>query len=221
MAEKKYKLPPIVWLKVTDYMYGWLQWELGGSARVGEQRVVSVQHLPGAREALRMETVEDMMEPRKVGSVMSGTRRLVIGDGMEIDEATTERLFGVTRAQLKLFVPVECPKMCLTRNGVLRPWTLNVCLGREQAQALMKVIRAAFWQAVEDFDREYARKLGGGHYPAVDMIEAFCKHTHTPDVHVEAMRREWQRRKKTLNACPNRTSSHAFSDERDGAGDSA
>ena len=64
--EKSYKVPPIVWLRVTDYMHGWLQYELGGDARVRDQRVVCVQHLPGAREVLRMETVDDMVEIKPV-----------------------------------------------------------------------------------------------------------------------------------------------------------
>ena len=194
--EKTYKTPAIAWLKVTDYMHGWLQHELGGAARIREQRVVSVQHLPGAREVLRMETTEDMMEKKPIGNAMSATRRNCLMAGMEIDAAVMKREYGVTSELLQLFVPIECPKMCLTKNGVLRPWTLNVCLGREQAAQMQRLVRSAFWNAVEEFDREYARQMDGKRYPAVDMIEAFCKETETPDIHVDAMRREWQRRAK-------------------------
>ena len=196
IMEKKYKAPPIVWLKVTDYMHGWLQHELGGSVRVREQRVVSVQHLPGARAVLRMETVEDMMEKRPVDNAMSATRHGCYTAGLALDADVMKKEYGVTREQLQLFVPVECPKMCLTKNGVLRPWTNDVCLGKEQASALMRIIRDAFWQAVTEYDQDYAQLLEGKSYPAVDMIEAFCKETETSDMYVDAMRREWQRRQK-------------------------
>lgn len=198
MSEKVYDVPAIVWLKMTDYMHGWLQWELGGEARVKDQRVVCVQHLPGARAILRMETVEDMMEKKPIGNVMSATRKNCMEAGLNIDEDVMAREYGVTREAMKLFVPVECPKMCLTKSGVLRPWTLDVCLGREQAAAMQRLLRNAFWQAVEEYDAKYARKMNGKKYPAVDMVEDFCMDTETPDLYVEAIRREWQRRVKRV-----------------------
>ncbi len=196
MSERYYKLPAIVWLKMTDYTHGWLQHELGGGARIKEQRVVCVQHLPGAREILRMETVEDMMERRPLGNALSATRKNCMEAGLEIDPSTMEKEYGVTREQLALFVPVECPKMCLTRRGVLRPWTLDVCFGKAQATSLQRLLRNEFWKAVEEFDREYAQMMNGEKYPAIDMIEEFCLKTETPDLYVEAIRREWQRRVK-------------------------
>lgn len=200
MSEKVYDVPAIVWLKMTDYMHGWLQWELGGEARVKDQRVVCVQHLPGARAILRMETVEDMMEKKPIGNVMSATRKNCMEAGLNIDEDVMAREYGVTREAMKLFVPVECPKMCLTKSGVLRPWTLDVCLGREQAAAMQRLLRNAFWQAVEEYDAGYARKMNGKKYPAVDMVEEFCMDTETPDLYVEAIRREWQRRVKRVKS---------------------
>lgn len=200
MSEKVYDVPAIVWLKMTDYMHGWLQWELGGEARVKDQRVVCVQHLPGARAILRMETVEDMMEKKPIGNVMSATRKNCMEAGLNIDEDVMAREYGVTREAMKLFVPVECPKMCLTKSGVLRPWTLDVCLGREQAAAMQRLLRNAFWQAVEEYDAKYARKMNGKKYPAVDMVEDFCGETETPDLYVEAIRREWQRRVKRVHS---------------------
>lgn len=200
MSEKVYDVPAIVWLKMTDYMHGWLQWELGGEARVKDQRVVCVQHLPGARAILRMETVEDMMEKKPIGNVMSATRKNCMEAGLNIDEDVMAREYGVTREAMKLFVPVECPKMCLTKSGVLRPWTLDVCLGREQAAAMQRLLRNAFWQAVEEYDAMYARKMNGKKYPAVDMVEEFCMDTETPDLYVEAIRREWQRRVKRVKS---------------------
>ena len=200
MSEKVYDVPAIVWLKMTDYMHGWLQWELGGEARVKDQRVVCVQHLPGARAILRMETVEDMMEKKPIGNVMSATRKNCMEAGLNIDEDVMAKEYGVTREAMKLFVPVECPKMCLTKSGVLRPWTLDVCLGREQAAAMQRLLRNAFWQAVEEYDAGYARKMNGRKYPAVDMVEEFCMDTETPDLYVEAIRREWQRRVKRVHS---------------------
>ena len=200
MSEKVYDVPAIVWLKMTDYMHGWLQWELGGEARVKDQRVVCVQHLPGARAILRMETVEDMMEKKPIGNVMSATRKNCMEAGLNIDEDVMAREYGVTREAMKMFVPVECPKMCLTKSGVLRPWTLDVCLGREQAAAMQRLLRNAFWQAVEEYDAGYARKMNGRKYPAVDMVEEFCMDTETPDLYVEAIRREWQRRVKRVKS---------------------
>lgn len=198
MSEKVYDVPAIVWLKMTDYMHGWLQWELGGEARVKDQRVVCVQHLPGARAILRMETVEDMMEKKPIGNVMSATRKNCMEAGLNIDADVMAREYGVTREAMKMFVPVECPKMCLTKSGVLRPWTLDVCLGKEQAAAMQRLLRNAFWQAVEEYDAKYARKMNGKKYPAVDMVEEFCMDTETPDLYVEAIRREWQRRVKRV-----------------------
>lgn len=177
-------------------MHGWLQWELGGEARIGEQRVVSVQHLPGAREILRMETVEDMMEKKPAGKALSDTRKNCFLAGLEIDADVMLQEYGVTKGLMALFVPIECPKMCLTKNGVLRPWTLDVCLSHEQANALQRLIRTEFWEAVESFDHRYAKEVHGGKYHAIEMIEAFCKETKTPDMYAETMRREWQRRCK-------------------------
>lgn len=196
--EKIYELPPIVWLKVTDYMHGWLQYELGCACRVKDQRVVCVQHLPGARDILRMETLDDTeLGPTKILNAMSGNRKNMLEAGMVLDADVIAREYALTPELLKLFVPIECPKMCLTKYGVLRPWTLDVCLGRQQASELQRLLRGAFWQAVEDFNAEYARKMDGAYYPQVDMIEEFCEETGTVDVYVEAMRREWQRRLKS------------------------
>lgn len=194
--EKNYKIPAIVWLKVTDYMHGWLQHELGCEARVRNQRVVCVQHLPGAREILRMESAEDVIEPAKVGNAMSATRKNLIMAGLDIDEAFVMEEYGVSKEEMKLYVPIECPRMCLTKVGVLRPWTLDTSFGREQASAMQRLLRQAFWDAVTAFDRQYAERVGSEKYPAVDMIEAFCKETETFDMYVYAIRREWQRRVK-------------------------
>lgn len=192
---KFYPPPPIVWLKVTDYMHGWMQHELGGEARVGGLRVVSVQHLPGARDILKMEVVEDMMELKPCGNVLSDTRKNLYDNGLIIDADVMARDFGVTKELMQMMLPIECPKMCLTKHGVLRPWTNNICMGKEQAKLMSRLLREAFWAGVEEFDYYYAKKAGD-HYPAREMVEAFCEETETPDFYVDAIRREWQRRSK-------------------------
>ncbi|MBP5425053.1 MAG: hypothetical protein J6Y33_03150 [Prevotella sp.] len=195
--EKNYKVPPIVWLKMTDYMHGWLQWELGGASRIKDQRVLSVQHLPGARDILRMESFEDlMMDPAEVGNAMSAARRNCLSAGMDIDAGLIEREYGLTKDGLKLFVPVECPRNCLTKQGVLRPWTLNVSFSARQATAMQRLLRQTFWDGVAEYDAAYARNTNGRRYPAIEMIEAFCKDTGTSEVYAEAIKREWQRRVK-------------------------
>lgn len=195
MEIKNYKLPPIVWLRVTDFMHGWLQHEFGGAVRIQEQRVVSIQHLPGVREVLRMETRDDTeLGPMKVSNAMSSNRKNMLAAGMLIDAAYIASVYDMTPELMRQFIPVECPRMCLTRNGVLRPWTLDVSLCHQQAGDLMRIIRTAFWQAVEDFNALYARRLGTTKYPSIDMVEAFCQETDTPDIHADDIKREWNRR---------------------------
>ena len=194
---EKYTLPAIAWLKITDYMHGWVSYELGSDQMIRNQRVICIQHLEGARAVLRMRTVEDMMERRPVGNAMSGTRHNCMEAGLSIDADTMEREYGLTREKLDLFVPIECPKMCMTKNGVLRPWTLDVCFGHEQTTALLKLIRHEFWEAVKEYDKRFALMQEGHKYIAKEMLEAFCAETHTPDMYVDAMRREWQRRLKS------------------------
>ena len=197
--DKQYKLPAIVWLRMTDYTHGWLQWELGGEARIGLQRVISVQHLPGAREVFRsMESVEEMLDPKQVGNSMSATWKNCIEAGIKLDPDVIRDTYGMTKEELKLFIPVECPKMCLTKNGVIRPWTLDVNFGPKQAAAMQRLLREEFWKAVSEYNKQYARKKDGKKYPAIEMIEAFCAETKTSELYVDAMRREWQRRQKRL-----------------------
>lgn len=205
MSEKNYKTPVVTWLKVTDYMHGWLQRELGGGARIGGKRVVSLGHLDGAHDVLRMETTDDVAgdDPERLEQgpacrkgTMSATRWCCIDAGLTLDARTVERLYGINREELALYVPIECPQKCLTRNGVLRPWTTYTCFGRQQTTALQQLLREAFWQGVAEYDREYARRQGSSDYPAIDMIEAFCRDMDTSDLYAEALRREWQRRAK-------------------------
>lgn len=196
MVEKNSKLPAIVWLRMTDYMHAWLQYELGGSLHVKNQKVISVQHLSGARDVLRMETVEEALPQRHADKSMSPTWRNAVEAGMGLDPDVMRRDYGVTREILKLFTPVECPRMTLTQNGVLRPWGRDTNFSNRQAAAMQDLLRREFWRAVGEFAEKYACEHQGEKYAQADMIEAFCKETKTPDVYVEAMRREWQRRCK-------------------------
>lgn len=194
--DKRYKLPAVTWLRVTGYMHAWLEHEMGGDVRAHGKRVLSVQHLRDARGVLRMETKEDILDPGPANGAMSATRMNVVDAGLRLDASATERLYGISRKDLELYVPIECPKMCLTKNGVLRPWTLDVCFGKKQTPALRKLLQEEFWQAVEGFDGDYAEEMMGTHYAAVRMITAFCQETKTPEMYIEEIRREWQRREK-------------------------
>ena len=204
MSEKKnYRAPVVTWLKVTDYMHGWVQRELSGGAKIGGKRVVCLQHLDGAHGVFRMETSDDMTGDDPKGTertgrkdTLSATRWGCIDAGLTLDAGTVERLYGISREELALYVPIECPKVCLTPEGVLRPWTTDTCFGRQQTTAMQRLLREAFWQGVAEYNREYARRQEGRKYAAVDMIEAFCRDMETSDLYVDALRREWQRRAK-------------------------
>lgn len=178
-------------------MHGWLQYELGSPVlRIKNQKVVSVQHIPGARDVLRMETVEEGISRKRIGKSISGTLKNILDEGLSIDEASVEELYGIKKDTMKLFIPIECPKMCLTDRGVMRPWTLDINFGAEQAKDLLELIRREFWNAVDEFNQQYAERMNWQYYPAKEMIEHFCVETETPDLYVDALRREWQRRVK-------------------------
>lgn len=195
--EKTYEPPPVTWLRVTDFMHGWIQRELGGGATIREKKVVTVQHLDGARDVLRMETTDNIaLAATDVGTVMSAALRNAIDAGMRYDAAAVEREYGLTKDLLGLYVPIECPKNAVTEDGVLRPWSQDTCFTHKQAVAMQRLLREVFWQAVSDYAQEYAQQHRGEKYAQQDMIEAFCQANGTDDIHVPAIRREWQRRIK-------------------------
>lgn len=184
----------VVWLKVTDYMQGWLLMEFGGEARIGDRKVVCMQHLEGIKAAMKMIAEKDQRLPGQPPIVMSAQLHNCITAGMELDNCALMQEYALTKETFEMYIPLEMPALRVTLDGVLRPWKKNITLGREQAAAVLRVIRAEFWQAVEAFDRDYARQHRD--YAAIDMIEAWCMHTDTPDTYADAMRREWQRRQK-------------------------
>lgn len=195
---KSFKMPAIVWLRVTEFIMGWLVYEYGSKVMVNGRRVVCLQHLDGVRDILRMETVDDMeLSPDlPVELSLSASRYGVISAAMALNPEATERIYHQSLEQLQQFVPIECPRLRLTQEGLLRPWSGDAMLGDAQAKALLRLLREAFWEDVERFARRYASEHEGERYAQEDMIAAFCRMTRTSELHIEAIRREWQRRCK-------------------------
>lgn len=195
---KSFKMPAIAWLRVTEFIRGWLDYEFGSKAMVNGRRVVCLQHLDGVRDILRMETVDDMeLSPDlPVELSLSASRYSMLQAAMTLSPEVTERICHLSPEQLQQFVPIEVPRVRLTEEGLLRPWGGDAMLGDAQAKALLRLLREAFWEDVERFSRHYAREHDGERYAQEDMIAAFCKMTKTSELHIEAIRREWQRRCK-------------------------
>ena len=195
---KSIRMPAIVWLRVTEFLRGWLDYEFGSKAMVNGRRVVCLQHMDGVRDILRMETVEDMeLSPDlPVELSLSASRYSLLQAAVTLSPEVAERIYHLSSEQLQQFVPIECPRLRLTQEGLLRPWGGDAMLGGAQAKALLRLLREAFWEDVEQFARRYAREHEGERYAQEDMIAAFCRMTKTSDLHIEAIRREWQRRCK-------------------------
>ena len=191
-------MPAIAWLRVTGFLSGWLVYEFGSKVQVNGRRVVCLQHLDGMRDILRMETVDDMeLSPdMPVELSLSASRYGVISTAMTLNPEATERVYHLSLEELLSFVPIEVPRVRLTKEGLLRPWSGNAMLSDAQAKALLRLLREAFWEDVERYAGRYAREHEGEKYAQEDMIAAFCRMTKTSDIHVEAIRREWQRRCK-------------------------
>lgn len=191
---------PICWLRVTDYMQGWLRTECGGTLTVKGEPVLSVRYLPGMREVMMMETDDELPGVGAQANSMSDTWRNALEAGITIDAATMEKEYGVTREVLRQYLPIACPRKTVSKDGIIRPWTNDTCFGKKQTIELLKVLREAFWRAVGEFSERYAHEHQGEKYAQVEMIEAFCRETKTEDTYVEAMRREWQRRLKRVRS---------------------
>jgi len=195
---KSTRIPAIVWLRVNEWMRGWMNYELGSRAMVNGRRVVCLEHLDGMHDVLRMETVSDVeLSPdAPVELSLSAQRYSVINAGMVLNVAATERLYHLSLEELLSFVPIEVPRTRLTQEGLLRRWGGDAMLGDEQAKELLRLLRYYFWKDVERYARRYEREHEGERYAQEDMIEAFCRMTKTSELHIEAIRREWQRRCK-------------------------
>lgn len=186
----------ICWLKITDYMRGWIRSTLGGTQTVKGQPVISVHYLPGASEIMMMPTVDVLPGNGKLGIAISATWRNALDAGIAIDAATIESEYGVTREILRQYMPIACPRRAVSKDGIIRPWTNDTCFGKKQAMELLRLLRDAFWSAVWEFSARYAEERPGEKYAQVEMIEAFCRLSRTDDLYIEAIRREWQRRVK-------------------------
>jgi hypothetical protein len=200
---KSTKMPAIAWLRVTEFIRGWLDYEYGSKVMVNGRRVVCLQHLDGVRDILRMETVDDMeLSPDlPVELSLSAQRYSMLQAAMTLSPEAAERMYHLSSEELQGFVPIEVPRVRLTEEGLLRPWSGDAMLGGAQAKALLRLLREAFWEDVERFARRYAREHEGEKYAQEDMIVGFCQETKTSELHIEAIRREWQRRCKRAEGC--------------------
>lgn len=186
----------ICWLHVTDYMRGWMRSTLGGTLIVRNEPVLSVRHLDGMDRAFRMEADDTIPTDRTPGNAISATWYNALAAGISIDPLVMERMYGVTRELLRQYVPILCPVMAISSDGILTPWTGDIYFGKQQAVAIQRLLREAFWRAVAIFSIGYANEHPGGDYPQVEMVESFCRQTGTDDLYVEPIRREWQRRQR-------------------------
>lgn len=189
----------ICWLHVTDYMRGWMRNALGGTFVVRNEPVLSIRHLDGMERAFRMETDNTIPADGIPGNAVSSTWYNALVAGMNIDPVTMEREYGVTEEMLRQYVPVLCPAMAISQDGILVPWTGDVCFGKQQTVAIQRLLRVAFWRAVALFSIGYADEHPEG-YPQVEMVESFCRQTGTDDLYVEPIRREWQRRLRRMKS---------------------
>lgn len=191
--------PAVCWLKVTDYLHDWVRHELCGSLTIHDQPIVCLQHLEGVRDIMRMEVTEDIeLNIETAKNTLSAQRYRIIKAGLEINEEATTRMYGIGKAHLALYMPVECPAVCLTADGVLRSWTGDVCFSHQQSVMLQRLLRDMFFDTLTDYDRQYAGNRQHRPYPAIDMIETFCEEMGINDTYADVIRREWQRRRKKL-----------------------
>ena len=183
--------PPVAWLSLTSYMHEWLFREYGGDVRLYGKPVLSIAHIPDAKKLLRQQTQDDVMEDGQTRWSVSAMRMDFLQHGVELGIKGVGGM-ELTREQLNLFLPIECPKMALTQNGVLRPWNRQTSFGQRQAFALTKLLRGAFWKTVADYERNFKWPRGAEH-TAIAMIESFCQDAGVPDIYAADLRREWQR----------------------------
>ena len=200
---KSTKMPAIAWLRVNEWMRGWMSYEFGSKVMVNGRRVVCLQHLDGVRDILRMETVDDteLSPDLPVELSLSAQRYNMLNAAMTLSPEAAERVYHLSLEELLSFVPIEVPRVRLTEDGLLREWGGDAMFGEQQAKKLLRLLRHYFWEDVERYAGRYAREHEGEKYAQEDMIAAFCRMTKTSELHIEAIRREWQRRCKRADGC--------------------
>lgn len=187
----------IVWLKVTDYFQGWLRKNLGNKkAKAHGEPVLHFLHLPGAKDAMRLDAEVFDAGDHETGNSISALWYNALSSGLDYDPNTVEKEYGITREKLCQYMPLAVPDIAFIDGGRMRPWTENISFGSKQSIEVMKVLRNAFWKAVLEYSEMYAREHHGEKYAQADMLEAFCHDNDTDDIYLDAMRREWQRRCK-------------------------
>lgn len=189
-----YPTPPIAWLNLTPYMHQWLVNECGGAVKLHGKTVLSVFHLKGVKPLMRMQTQNDVMDDANTMWSLSAMRMDFLQQGISLG-LTGRGGLELTNEQLAAFMPIECPPVCLTKHGVLRPWTRQTSFGAKQARELVTLLRSEFWKAVREYHRHFKWPNGEPH-TAIAMTESFCQDTGTPDIYAEDLRREWQRQQK-------------------------
>lgn len=186
--------PAMAWLHVPGYMIAWLEYAYGGTKVLYGHKLLSTWQVPGMRAALREHTLEDMLMNTTETLSLSAQRMDCLQAGMLIDTKAMEESFGMTKKALAQYVAIECPRLALTGEGVLRPWRRHIAFSRPQARNIQALLQREFWGAVAAYNTQYA--LTHEAYPAVEMVEAFCDETNTPEVFIAEIRREWQRKEK-------------------------
>lgn len=188
----------ISWLRITEYLQGWLRTTFGGGKLVKGQKVLSVYDVEGIGEAMMMPVDDHMPHHGTPGNSISATWYNALYAGVAVDPGAIKAEYGVDRETLRQYMPIACPRKAVSEDGIVRPWTGDTCFGMQQAKVVQRLLREAFWRAVLEFSKEYAREHTGEQYAQVEMIEAFCRATGTDEINVEAIRREWQRRQKRM-----------------------
>ncbi len=187
--------PAMAWLWVPGYMIAWLEYEYGGALVYYGRKLLSTWQVSGMKAAMREPTLEDALMNTQEKLSLSAQRMDCLQAGMQVNADTMATVFGMEARELALYVPLECPKMALTKLGVLRPWQRHIAFSRRQARSILALLQREFWGALAAYNEEYARTHEGW-YPAVEMVESFCDDTNTPEVFIAEIRREWQRKEK-------------------------
>lgn len=188
----------ICWLRITDYMREWTRTTLGNSKRVKDEPVLDILSLEGVQSALLMPTSDGLPGFGTLGNAMCDTWHAALTVGLEMDAQGMEKEFSITREMLEQYLPVACPAIAITMDGSTHPWNRDTCFGKQQASAVLRLIRDAFWSAVGNYAVQYENAHFGTKYAQIDMLESFCKDYRINDTYLEAMRREWQRRCKRV-----------------------